>query len=92
MKLLAVCGFGVGSSMVLKMTLESVLSNLGVSAQVENTDISSAIGMDADAIFTSYELKTQLEKSTQVPIYPIKKYMDKNEVKESLEIILEMKE
>jgi len=29
MKILAVCGFGVGSSMVLKMTLEKAVKELG---------------------------------------------------------------
>mgnify|MGYP000155149085 CR=1 FL=1 len=29
MKILAVCGFGVGSSMVLKMTIDKVIKELG---------------------------------------------------------------
>ena len=84
MKLLAVCGFGVGSSMVLRMTLEKVAKELGVDAEIDNTDISSAKSMNPDAIFTSFELADEIKKLTRAKVYPIKKYMDKEEVKVSM--------
>ncbi|GAB5051488.1 PTS sugar transporter subunit IIB [Pediococcus ethanolidurans] len=85
MKILAVCGFGVGSSMVLKMTLDKVIKDLGVTgASVENTDIASAKATDADVYFTSAELAPDLKESTSKPVYTIKRYMDKNEVGEKL--------
>lgn len=84
MKILAVCGFGVGSSMVLKMTLDKVAKELGIDAEVENTDISTAKASDADVYFTSFELEKDLKSSTNKPIYPIKKYMDKVEVEKAL--------
>lgn len=88
MKILAVCGFGVGSSMVLKMTLQKAAAELGIEAEVENTDVSSAKGTQADVIFTSNELLDELKGSTKSPIYPIKKYMDLTEVKTALEAYL----
>ncbi|MBP1044334.1 PTS sugar transporter subunit IIB [Vagococcus sp. BWB3-3] len=88
MKILAVCGFGVGSSMVLKMTLQKAVAELGLEAEVENTDVSSAKGSQADVIFTSNELLDELKGSTKSPIYPIKKYMDLVEVKAALEAYL----
>lgn len=42
MKILAVCGFGVGSSMVLKMTLSKVAQEMGLDADIQNTDIETA--------------------------------------------------
>lgn len=91
MKLLAVCGFGVGSSMVLKMTLQKAVKALGIDAEVENTDISSAKGMDVDVIFTSNELSGELESAVTVPVYSIKKYMDLEEVQGALELYLTTK-
>lgn len=85
MKILAVCGFGVGSSMVLKMTIEKVLRELSINAEVENTDISSAQGIKCDLILTSYELAENLKKVTSVPVLPIKKYLDAKEIREALE-------
>ncbi|QVK19823.1 PTS sugar transporter subunit IIB [Mycoplasmatota bacterium] len=88
MKILAVCGFGVGSSMVLKMTIDKACRQLGVDAEVENTDLTSARGVRCDAIFTSFELAEELASSVKVPLYPIKKYMDLEEVKESVEKLI----
>ena len=76
MKILAVCGFGVGSSLVLRMTVEKVVKELGIDAEVENTDLSTAKATPADVYFTSFELQQELEKTIKAPIYPIKKYMD----------------
>lgn len=84
MKILAVCGFGVGSSMVLKMTLDKVVKELGLDATVENTDIASAKATSADVYFTSAELAPDLKNSTDKPVYSIMKYMDKNEVGEKM--------
>lgn len=89
MKILAVCGFGVGSSMVLKMTIENVLQNEGVDAEVENTDISTAQGIKCDVIFTSFELAENLKESVNVPVIPIKRYMDMEEVRIGLKKFLQ---
>lgn len=82
MKVLAVCGFGVGSSMILKMSLEKTFKKLGIKASVDNTDISSAKSETCDVIFTSQELADELKRSAKVPVYAIKKYMDLNEIEQ----------
>lgn len=88
MKILAVCGFGVGSSMVLRMTVEKVLKELGMEADVENTDISSAQGSNCDYIFTSEELASQLRNSVSCPVIAIQRYMDKEEVLAKFKAVL----
>ena len=82
MKVYAVCGFGCGSSMILKMSIDKVCKKLGIDCDVETTDINSARGADCDAIFTSAELANELKESCSFPIYTVKKYMDLAEVKE----------
>lgn len=91
MKILAVCGFGVGSSMILKMSIERVLREMGIDGEVDNTDINAARGADCDVIFTSAELHEELKGTCSVPVYPVKKYMDLVEVKEVLEKYLSEK-
>ncbi len=91
MKILAVCGFGVGSSMVLKMTLSKVVQEMGLDADVQNTDIETAKATKADVYFTSAELAEDLKNSTSNPVIPIKKYMDKTEVKNTLQKYLDSK-
>lgn len=92
MKILAVCGFGVGSSMVLKMTLDKVVKDLGIDATVENTDIASAKATSADVYFTSAELAPDIKESTTKPVYAVKRYMDKAEVTEKMQAYLNAKE
>ncbi len=91
MKVLAVCGFGVGSSMILKMTIQKAFKELGVEAEVVNTDISDAGSYKADAIFTSPDFVSDLEKRVKVGLYPVKKYSDLQEVKTQVEKLLEDK-
>lgn len=84
MKILAVCAFGVGSSMILKLTIEKAAAELGVQADVENTDLASAPGMEADVIFTNYEWVDQLRGAVKAPIVPIRHYTNRAEVKSQL--------
>ena len=71
--------------MVLKMTIEKVVKDLSIEAKVENADLSTATSSNADIIFTSHELSEDISTKVSVPVYPIKKYMDKKEVKEAME-------
>ncbi|SDC21148.1 PTS system, ascorbate-specific IIB component [Pelagirhabdus alkalitolerans] len=87
-KFLAVCGFGVGSSLVLKMSIEKAAKERGVECEVENMDLSSAKGTNADAVFTSQELGDELKTATKSPVYPIQRYMDKEEVGQALDDFL----
>ena len=50
MKILMVCGNGLGSSFACQMTVETVLQELGVSATLDHCDLSSVKGMKADLI------------------------------------------
>lgn len=47
---LAVCGLGMGTSLILRMTSETVFARLGLAAQVEHTDLSSARSSSADIL------------------------------------------
>jgi PTS system ascorbate-specific IIB component len=85
MKALAVCGFGCGSSMILKMSIDSAVSQLGLSLETEISDVSTAKGTPCDVIFTSAELAKTLGEGAKVPVYAVKKYMDLNEVKSVVE-------
>lgn len=88
MKILAVCGFGCGSSMILRMGIEKVLKNLGVDIEVENTDLTGGRDGNADAIFTSYELADELENTVKIPIYKIMHYTNISEITEQVQKFL----
>lgn len=91
MKILAVCGFGVGSSMVLKLAIDKACKERNIDCDVENTDLSSAKGSNVDAVFTSRELAEELEDSMKCSVFPIKHYTSKEEVGQALDEFLEKK-
>ncbi|AMB40380.1 PTS sugar transporter subunit IIB [Paenarthrobacter ureafaciens] len=62
MKIVAVCGMGIGTSVLLKMNAEKVLNQLGIEADVEAADIGVARGaaQSANIVLTSDELAGEL--------------------------------
>jgi ascorbate PTS system EIIB component len=83
MKILAVCGMGFGSSMVLRMTIEAVLKAENIKATVVVSDIGTAKAEAADVIVTSAEF-AKLLTTSRVPIVVVKNYVDRKEMKEKL--------
>lgn len=62
MKIVAVCGMGIGTSVLLKMNAEKALRELDVDADVEAADIGTARGAarTADIVLTSDELAPEI--------------------------------
>ena len=88
MKILAVCGCGLGSSMVLKMTADEVLADHGIEADIEITDSSTAASVEADLIITSQEVYNVLE-DVETPKIIIEDFMNKEEINEKLVAYIE---
>lgn len=75
MKIIAVCGMGIGTSILLKMTAEKALESLCVDGEVEATDILTAKHASADLILTSAELAPELE-GVRAPVRVVADFMD----------------
>jgi ascorbate PTS system EIIB component len=89
LKIMTVCGFGLGSSMVLKMNLEGVLRELKIEADVFTGDVGSAQSTPADYIFTSKEIGEKLSSQSKTPVVIIHSFVNKGEIKEKAEAILQ---
>lgn len=85
MKIIAVCGMGIGTSILLKMNIDKALAKLDVEADVEAADISSARGSasSADLVMTSSELAEQLGQ-LDVPVVIVDNFTDINEIEDKL--------
>lgn len=94
-KIVFVCGAGLGSSFAAQMSAEDVLNKLGVDATLEHTDISSAGSMNADIIITGQNFQSQFEKSNidpeKTPIIYLKNIVSKAEIEEKLTPVLKEK-
>jgi len=66
MKILAICGMGLGSSIILKITLEKVIRKLGIDATVDVTDITVGRGQadSVDIVVTSEELAEKIGRAS----------------------------
>ena len=84
MKLLAVCGMGIGTSVLLKMNAEKVLRMLDVEATVDATDLASAqTRRDAQVILTTPDLVEQLQ-GLPAEVIAIEHFFDLEEITEKL--------
>lgn len=89
MKILAVCGAGLGSSFACQMSVESVLKELKVEAQLDHTDISSVAGVPADIVISGKNFEKQFERySIKCPKIFLNHLVDKNEIREKLVPVL----
>jgi PTS system ascorbate-specific IIB component len=85
-RILTVCGMGLGTGLLLRMNAEAALAHIGVDdAQVEVADIATAKGVGAgyDIVLTSSELAEQLG-SVKGRLITIHNFIDKAEIESKL--------
>ncbi|MRH43712.1 PTS ascorbate transporter subunit IIB [Aquibacillus halophilus] len=87
MKIITVCGMGLGTSLMLKMTVERVLQAKGIKGEVEAIDIGSAASANADLIVTNHEFVKELQ-GTKAKVVAIKNIASEKEVAEALAEVL----
>jgi PTS system ascorbate-specific IIB component len=82
LKIVAVCGHGLGSSLVLKMTLDNVITEMGINALLETTSVTEATGalLNCDIIVTTEELAKLIDAPTGKPLVTVKNLLNVEEV------------
>ena len=90
MKILAVCGMGLGSALILRMQAEKALKQLGLDAELEVADIGTAraVAPSADLILTSDELAEQLG-TVKPRVVTISNFIDLQEMVTKLKAAIE---
>lgn len=90
-RIVAVCGAGLGSSFACQMAIEQAMQALGVNAKVSHTDTStiSAIINDADIVVSGKNYQKLMEKKNlPKPVVFLDRLVDKAEITEKLTPIL----
>jgi len=90
MRIVAVCGVGVGTSAILKTNAERALDRLGLSADVSASGLAdiAAVAADAQVILTSTELADEVRRAvgrSYAEIVEVVNYFDVEEIGEKLE-------
>jgi len=87
LKIMTVCGFGLGSSMILKITLDRVLEENNINAETFCADEVTAVGENFDIVFTSKEMIHLFANETR-PVIVIENFLSKSEIRQKgLDII-----
>jgi PTS system ascorbate-specific IIB component len=89
MKIVALCGAGIGTSAILKVNAERALERLDLDAEVTATDVAGirAAAADAQVILTSSELVPYIGQ-TNADVIVIDNYFDLDELTEKLQAAL----
>lgn len=90
-RIVAVCGAGLGSSFACQMAIEQAMQALGINAKVSHTDTStiSAIINDADIVVSGKNYQKLMEKKNLPrPVVFLDRLVDKAEITEKLTPIL----
>ncbi|HEJ9064184.1 TPA: PTS sugar transporter subunit IIB [Serratia marcescens] len=88
MKIMAICGSGLGSSFMVEMNIKKVLKKMGVEAEVEHSDLSSATPGAADV----FVMAKDIADSASVPVEQlvvISNIIDINELEAKLRAYFE---
>ncbi len=88
MHIVCVCGMGLGSSLILKMTVDKALSQLGSTGHnIEHWDAGTVDSKQADLIVTSQDFESRFAGRKNVVF--VKNVVNTEEVKETLKAYLE---
>ena len=84
LEVITVCGVGMGTSLIMRMTAEEVFKDLGLRAHVLATDVSSARGMPADMLI-GQSMHTSEFVDGRVPVVvTVDNFIDKVEMREKI--------
>ncbi len=85
MKIAALCGFGMGSSLMLKMSIDELLKDWGLKAEILTWDLGSFKGApEVDLIVATREMKPHL-KDAKSDVILLDNIVNKTELAEKLE-------
>lgn len=86
MRIVAICGAGIGTSGILKVNAERVLDRLGIDADVTAADVGSVatVASDAQIILTSPELVDRIGP-TNADVIVVLNYFDLDELEQKLD-------
>ncbi|PZE26443.1 MULTISPECIES: PTS sugar transporter subunit IIB [unclassified Curtobacterium] len=86
MKIVTICGAGIGSSGILKVNAERALADLGLDADVVAADVASVrdVAADAQVILTSEEFVEAIGR-TYAEVIVIRNHFDQQEISAAVE-------
>ena len=88
LKIITVCGCGLGSSLIAKMAVDDILVAEGISASIETADGTGASGQKCDFFVTTKQFAEKLE-GCGAPVVAVSNFVDKEELRKALLAVIE---
>lgn len=89
MKITVVCGNGLGTSLMMEISIKNILKELIVSAEVDHVDLGSAKGTASDIFIGTKDIAEQLIiQAVDGKIVALDNMVDKKAMKERLSVAL----
>lgn len=89
LKIVTVCGNGIGSSLMLKMKIEAIAKENNIEVSVEPSDSNAATGKDCDLFVTVKEFASIFKDTQRVAI--TRSYMNTKKITEDvLPVLIEL--
>ncbi|RRD93262.1 PTS sugar transporter subunit IIB [Clostridiales bacterium COT073_COT-073] len=86
LKVLAACGNGMGSSMIIKMKIEKILKEMGKDCNVHHASVGEAKSQakDFDVVIVSHMFAKDFNVPEHVKVVGLVNLLDENEIREKL--------
>lgn len=81
-KILTVCGNGIGSSLMAAGRVRDICKEMGIQAHVESIDFANALAQKADLYVTIKALATQFPEGTNIAV--IRSYVNRAQIAEDI--------
>ena len=89
MKITVVCGNGLGTSLMMDMSIKNIVKDLGVAAEVDHVDLGSAKGTASDIFVGTSDIAEQLvAQQVGGKIVSLQNMVDKAAMKERISAAL----
>lgn len=87
LRIVTVCGCGLGSSLMAKITIENILAEQGLHGSVEAADGGTVKGFAADVVVATKAFEKACQ-GLKVPVVIINSFINKEELREKLGNVL----
>lgn len=90
MKIMVVCGHGLGTSLMMEMSIKSIVKDLNIDAEVDHIDLGSAKGTPCDIFIGTRDIVEQLNAlGVEQRIVSLDNMVDKTAMKDRLSLALQ---
>lgn len=89
-KIIAACGAGMGTSMIIRIKLKKIAEKLQINAEIDSMSISQAKSMctQVDLIVTSSHLVNEFDQTKKSKIVGVKNLINEQELEAALKTVL----